>query len=216
MTETAVRELIDRFQAAVLAGDKWYPALLEIARDWPSGEETANDNNYRYLIAGEALDLTQIAERVIGASKNLIPEKEQINLLFRGKPPAEVSPEEMKRRLGEDKYKQHLNYFYGVTVEEALQEVAAEEVRKEERGVRARPDAWISGEAFTRIYGKPQTELLRRFRLDKGYPESEETNLSEMKEFNYWLFKYRLAHSDPEKSASDTKKALGWLKKHSR
>jgi hypothetical protein len=122
----------------------------------------------------------------------------------------------MKERLGEDKYKQHLNYFYGVTVEEALQEVASEEVRKEERGIRARPDAWISGEAFTRIYGKPQPELLRRFRSDKGYPDNDETTLSEMKEFTYWLFKYRLAHSDPEKSASDTKKALGWLKKHAR
>ena len=186
------------FVVAVFSGENWYLALLEAARNWPVNEETVKNVCYHYLIAGEAFDLTQLAERLIENAKDLIPEREQINFLFKGKPPLHLSPDELKERLGEEKYKRHLNFFYGVTVEEALQEVAAEEVRKEERGVRARPDAWINGEAFSRIYGKPQPELLRRFRLDKGYPDAEKNpNLSEMKEFNYWLFKYRLAQFLP-------------------
>jgi len=32
-----------------------------------------------------------------------------------------------------------------------------------------------------------------------------------MKEFTYWLFKYRLKHCDKARVASDTKKALDWL-----
>ncbi len=216
MTQTSVQAQIDKFRAAVSSGQNWYLALLAAASDWPVAEETADCTRYRYLIADEALDLTQIAERLLEASKDLIPEDEALRFLFRGKPPLELSPEGLKEHLGEEKYRQHLNYFYGITVEEALLEVTEEEVRKEERGVRARADAWVAGEAFSRIYGKTQPELLKRFRADKGYADSEETNLAEMKEFTYRLFKYRLAHSDPEKSASDTKKALGWLKKHAR
>jgi hypothetical protein len=37
--------------------------------------------------------------------------------------------------------------------------------------------------------------------------------LTELKEFTYWLFKYRLRQSDKAKVASDTKKALGQLKR---
>ena len=212
---SSIQDSIARFHAAVSSGENWYLAMLAAARDWPVAEEESSGVTYRYLIAGEALDLNQVAERLIEASRELIPGEEQLNLLFRGKPPVAFSPEELKKHLGEEKYRQYLNYFYGVTVEEALLEVAEEEVRKEERGVRSRSDAWISAEAFSRIYGKTQPELMRRFRADRGYAEGEETSLAEMKEFTYWLFRYRLAHSDPEKSASDTKKALGWLKKHS-
>ena len=208
MAQDSTGERADQFRIAISSGENWYLALLEAARNWPVNEETVKDACYHYLIAGEAFDLTQLAERLIENAKDLIPEREQINFLFKGKPPLHLSPDELKERLGEEKYKQHLNFFYGVTVEEALLEATSEDVRKEERGIRARSDAWISGEAFLRIYGKAQPDLMLLFQVEKGLPESDSLSLTEMKEFTYWLFRYRLAHSDPEKSASDTKKAL--------
>jgi len=36
----------------------------------------------------------------------------------------------------------------------------------------------------------------------------------ELKEFTYWLFKYRLKHCDKARVASDTKKALNWLNRN--
>jgi hypothetical protein len=39
-------------------------------------------------------------------------------------------------------------------------------------------------------------------------------SLSELKEFTYWLFKYRLKHNDKERVASDTRKALDWVQRH--
>jgi hypothetical protein len=36
-------------------------------------------------------------------------------------------------------------------------------------------------------------------------------SLSDMKEFHYWLFKYRLKRSEKPKIASDTRKALVYL-----
>ena len=215
MAQDSTGELTDQFRISVSSGENWYLALLEAARNWPVNEETIKDTTYHYMIGGEAFDLTQLAERLIETAKDLVPEKEQINFLFKGKPPVHLNPAELRERLGEEKYKQHLNFFYGFTVEEALQEATSEDVRKEERGIRARSDAWISGEAFIRIYGKTQPDLMLLFQVEKGLPDNNNFSLTEMKKFTYWLFRYRLAHSDPEKSASDTKKALGWLKKHS-
>ncbi|MCL2149327.1 MAG: hypothetical protein FWH51_00065 [Dehalococcoidia bacterium] len=211
MAEFSIQKIIVRFQAALASHENWYLALLGAIREWSVAEEETDGACYRYLIAGEALDLAQISERLLKASHNLIPEQEKYDLLFRGHPPIALTPEELRELLGEEKYKQHLNFFYGITVEEALQEVTAEEVRKEERGVRVRTDAWITGEVFLRIYGKTQPELTGYFRAEKD-SVTNSVSLVEMKEFSYWLFKFRLAHSDPEKSASDTKKALGWLK----
>ena len=50
--------------------------------------------------------------------------------------------------------------------------------------------------------------LLRQFRREKGYPHRKSINLTEQKEFTYWLFQYRLKHCDKARVASDTKKAL--------
>ncbi len=215
MTETSIQTIVAQFRAAVASNKNWYLALLNAARDWPVSEENIDDAHYRYLIAGEAFDLAQISERLIETAKDLIPEQEQIDLLFHGRPPVALAPEELREHLGEEKYKQHLNFFYGVTIEEALQEITADEVRKEERGVRARADAWIADEAFLRIYNKSQPELIDLFNAESARAWGD-MSLIEMKEFNYWLFKYRLAHSDPEKSASDTKKALVWLKRQTK
>ncbi len=54
--------------------------------------------------------------------------------------------------------------------------------------------------------------MLRRFRKKRGYPQLKSISLTELKEFTYWLFKHRLKQCDKAKVASDTKKALDWLR----
>ena len=87
-----------------------------------------------------------------------------------------------------------------------------EEVRKER---------WVSGrfkeqdttnEAYRRIYGATEAVLLKHFRQNKGYPQLKSISLTELKEFTYWLFKYRLKQCDKARVASDTKKALKQLR----
>jgi len=210
MSTASTKILITRFRATVVGSENWFLALLKIVREWPIGEENVENVYYRYLIAGEALDLIQLCARLIQSAKDLIPEQEQLDLLFYNHFPMALTAKELKEYLGEAKYNQYLNFFYGITVEDAIQEITAEEVRKEERGVRARHDSWITDEAFVRIYDKTQHELMDSFRA-KNNLAAGDISLIEAKEFSYWLFKYRLTHSDPEKSASDTKRALAWL-----
>ena len=38
-------------------------------------------------------------------------------------------------------------------------------------------------------------------------------SLAEAREFTYWLFKYRLRYCDPARVASDTRRALGMLRR---
>ena len=46
------------------------------------------------------------------------------------------------------------------------------------------------------------------FRKDRGYRHKKSMSLEEVKEFTYWLFKYRVKNCDKERVASDTKRAL--------
>ena len=205
-------EAIWHLEQAITAGKHWYTALLETIGLWTSAEETYNGRFYRYLIDGEAFDWLLLAERLCEAVNGLLPEDEKVALLLQCKPPMEMAAEELKTLIGVSKYRHHLNYFYGVTVETALVMAVQAEVRKE----------WVAGygkdqeclnEAYKRIYENTRAALLKQFRQEKGYPQPRSISITELKEFTYWLFKYRLAHCDPAKVASDTKKALALLKR---
>jgi len=210
-TPTTSNKAIEHFKEAVLEGRNWYIALLEAIGLWTETEETHNGRHYRYVIDGEAFDWLLLAERLCQEADDLLPEEEKASLLFRGQPPLELPVEEFKRLLGPAKYNQHLNYFYGVTIEGALQLAVQEEVRKE-RPLTGNEEERVGQEAFSRIYGASQTELLDRFRQQKGRPQGDTIGLTEQKEFAYWRFKHRLATSDKERVASDTKKALKYYK----
>jgi hypothetical protein len=214
--ETAVSsdsEAIRHFREAIANGKHWYIALLEAIGRWNVAEESYNSRDYRYLIANEAFDWLLLAERLLDEVHYLVPENEMIALLFRGKPPIDIPREEFCHLIGEAKYRAHLNYFYGVTVEEALLLAVEEEARKEQRARAFSEDNHLSEETYQRIYGASMTELLRRFRKEKGYPKRNSMELGELKEFTYWLFKYRLDNCDKARIASDTKKALKELER---
>lgn len=204
-------EAVRHLKEAIAAGKHWYIALLEAIRLWPTAEETVNERSYQYLVAGEAFDWLLLAERLCQEVDGLLPEDEKMALLFHGRPPLELSAGEFRKLIGGQRYHQYLNYFYGITAEEALVQSVEDEVRKERQALAiGRLDA--SDEAYRRIYGATQGELLKRFRRKMGYRQSRSIGLAELKEFTYWLFQYRLQHCDRARVASDTKKALKWLK----
>lgn len=203
---------INHLRSAIERGQAWYLALLESIGMWQADEECVEGRVYKYLIEGEALDFLLLAERLTETARDLIPEQERVALLFNSKAPIEVSADEMRRLMGENRYHQHLNYFYGITAEEALILAVQDEVRKDERSLVIKEFDTID-ESFVRIYDQLRGELLKMFRRDRGERASRSLKLSEMREFTYWLFKYRLKHTDKARVASDTKKALTRLKR---
>lgn len=196
---------------AVRQGTPWYLALLRAIACWQLPEETVGDRHYRYLIGNEAFDWLLLAERLAAEIADFIPAEEYEALLFFGRLPVTLDETEFRRLIGSSKYRAHLNYLYGVTLEEALQLVVEEELHKEERS-----NVWRSHRSpedliYLHIYGKDRSELLTQFFESRGLPPSDTLAFGEWKEFTYWLFKYRLRVCDPARVASDTRKALVWL-----
>ncbi len=204
-------EAARHLKQAITSGKHWYIALLEAIGLWTVAEEVHNGRRYCYLIAGEAFDWLLLAERLCQTVDDLLPDDEKTALLFYGKPPLDLTIEKFKELIG-SKYHQYLNYFYGITTEEALIWAVRDEVRKERQVLVLNKEHDNDNEAYRRIYGATKAVLLKRFRRDKGYPQLKSINLTELKEFTYWLFKYRLDHCDKARVASDTKKALAQLK----
>ena len=204
---------IRHLKQAIADGKHWYTALLETMGLWTSAEEIHNERTCRYLIDGEAFDWLLLAERLCETVDGLLPEDEKNALLFYGKPPLSLSVSEVKELIGGSKYAQYLNYFYGVTVEGALLLAVQEEIDKERRVLGYRSKHESTDEAYQRIYNATRAALIKRFRQEKGYSQLKSITIIELKEFTYWLFKYRLKQCEKAKIASDTKKALGYLKR---
>ena len=208
---TAAGVLAD-LRRAVTDGQHWFIALLQAIAEWPLPEEKVGDRCYRYLVGGEAFDWLLLAERMCETLDGLVPVEEREALLFFGRPPLDITEQEFRRLIGHAKYRAHLNYLYGVVVEEVLQLVVEEDQRKEQLSrvweKHLPPDA----EVFHHIYGKGQQDLLQDFRQERQLSEGEDVSLAEAREFTYWLFKHRLRWCDPARVASDTRRALAKLR----
>ncbi|UCE98431.1 MAG: hypothetical protein JSV74_03700 [Dehalococcoidia bacterium] len=205
-------EVIWQLREGIASGKHWYIALLEAIGQWSTSEEVVDGRNYKYLIDGEAFDWLLLVERLCWAVGSMLPINEKETLLFHGKPPLHLTSGEFKKIVGDMKYRQSLNYFYGITAEEALLQAVEDEVRKERRTYGDNNQQKITDEANRRVYGIIQKELFKLFQREKNYHRNCSINLTQLKEFTYWLFKYRLKRSEKARIGSDTEKALKWLK----
>ncbi len=210
---TAGQTAIDHLRDALEAGRDWPASLLEAMSMWTAPEESYRGRVNTYLIGGEAFDWLLLAERLIDQVMDHIPGSEREALIVGGRLPAYFDSSQLGGLLGVDKYRGFLNYYYGVTVEEALQLAVELELQKRDasNGVTDRAD--YSEDAFRRLYRASRSDLIKEFRKEKGSANRRSMGLGESKEFTYWLFKRRLETSDKPKIASDTKKGLDQLRR---
>lgn len=204
---------IKHFTRSIQRGKHWYLALLESIRLWNSTEEFFNERHFKYLVDKEAFDWLLLAERICLEALDKIPEEELINLLLYDKPPVELTNEQFKNLIGDAKYNAYLNYAYGVLIEESLFWAVVEEIRKDRRSIGNNGDDGVYEKAYRMIYGDSIEALLAKFCREKFHRQRKRFSLEDMKEFLYWLFKYRVKHSDGSRVASDTKKAIKFLHK---
>ena len=205
-------ETVRRFRAALADGEPWPDALLEAVGEWSAPSETVDGVRLDYLIGGEAFDWLLLAERLLRtAPEGRIPADEIERLLFTGALPDGVSESAFAEALGSEKHRAHLNYFYGVVVEEALRLAVEREVEKERNLRGLRHSSGVDDAVAERLYGEGLPSLLRRFQREHGRPRRVRLTLGQSREFTYWLFKRRLAASDQARAASDMRKGLQTL-----
>ena len=204
---------IAHLRRSLEGGSDWPSALLEAMAMWTIPQETCHGRRFEYFIGGEAFDWMLLAERLFLEVSDLVPRREQEDLLFAARFPASFQKTRFKDLLGVEKYRGALNFYYGVTVEEALQLTLEAEVRKRQasNGVRYKKD--YSDEVFLSLYRATSSELLQRFRDKTGGSSKPSMDVGEHRSFTYWLFKHRLEVSDKARVASDTKKGLEQLQR---
>lgn len=207
-------EAIRHLREQVCNGTDWGLALLEAAGMWTQAVEERDGRMYVYLVGEEAFDWLLLAERLCSEIEDLVPVEIQEDLLFHGKLPQDPDDGELEKLLGFTKFRAYTNYWYGVVVEEALQLAVELEVQKENRsrGRGSTQEPQTEDIAWMRLYNDTTPNLLRQFRQEKGYLETDSISLTEKKEFTYWLFKRRVGAWDPARVASDTRKALDCLR----
>lgn len=208
---TNSNDAIGFLHETIASGEHWYLALLKTMARWDQAEEIIDDRHYRYLVGGEAFDWLLLAERLVDELDGVVGAPEREALLFHGHPPLEVSDDEFQSLIGTPKYQAYLNYLYGVVVEEALQLAVEEEMAKEHQA-----HVWAAGELdafglYQRIYGRALTELLAEFQTERGLALTGGLDYSDLREFTYWLFKYRVRNGEGARVASDTRKGLAAL-----
>ena len=210
--ETAIThvmpEAILHFRTLLSAGAPWQTALLEALGRWTLPEETFNGRQYRYLLLGEAFDWLLLAERLCADVDGIIPPEEMEKLLFSGNISDIYDEGLFQDYLGPSKYRAYMNFRYGVTLEEILQLVAEEELRKRHTSLSYSNMEDLTEEAYDCLYGKPRSELLKTFQKETNKDRRRNLSLSDMKEFTYWLHKRRINLWDPARVASDTRKAI--------
>jgi hypothetical protein len=201
-------EAIRALRDGIAEGRNWYVSLLEAARLWSSPEEDYEGRHYQYLVDNEAFDWLILMDRLCQELDGLIPENDRTNLLFFGITPVGLSKGQFRNLIGPSKYRAYLNYFYGILVEKFLLLSVTEEIRKKKTVLGLNNDNGVVDEAYQRIYGATQSALLKQFRKERRYPQLRSIRLSELNEFTYWLFKYRVKSRDKSLVASDTKRGL--------
>ena len=193
------------------AGGSWASALLAAIGLWDLPEERYGARHYIYLIQGEAFDWLLLAERLLREVPMAATPAEREELLFTGTLPAPVTPEHFRQALGELKYQAHLNFFYGVTVEEALLVAVEEEVRKARSVQGVYHDLGVQDQAMVLLYGGTTETLAQQYHRDHGRRFRGRMPLGQLTSFTYWLFKRRLRQADGARLASDTQRGLRQL-----
>ncbi|MEE2884751.1 MAG: hypothetical protein VX701_03550 [Chloroflexota bacterium] len=207
----STQEIIVEMRARIFRGDNWLETLLKAIAIWPTPESTVRKRKFRYLIAGEALDWLLLAERLCLEINDLVDRQNIKYLVCYGHLPKTFRHQRFKEILGGQKYSAYMNYFYGVTVEEALQLSVENELFKQlmSNGKLYKVD--VSDDIYLKLYGSPMRKLIDTFRTEVGTRHKSRMTLYENKEFTYWLFKLRLNNSDKARTASDTVRGLRQL-----
>jgi len=114
-------ETRNKLRQEVASGQCWYIALLKIVASCAEEER---------LIDEEAFDLWGLARKMALEVRDIVPEYE-LELFLQGRLPIKLSGEELANIIGPKVYSYHLNFFYGVVVEDALIHLTQNEILRE-------------------------------------------------------------------------------------
>ena len=207
--------VIDQLRQRAGREEFWHVALLQAMSRWSLTHEYTAGRDWQYVIGGEALDGLTLAQRLCLEISDVVPQFELESLLFRGQWPERISSERLRELIGPYRYTALLNFRYGVVVEEALQLVAEESIRKSRLARCYQDSDQVIEDSYRHLYGDTRAVLMAEFLRDSGGTwgaDAESLSLTAWQEFTYWLFKRRVKKWHPARVASDTRRGLERLR----
>ncbi len=198
----------------------WKLSVLNAVAEWPVASETVDGEQFQYIIGGEAFNWKRLAERLVihletrettKPSQSEIREWLHSDHVFGG-----FDEAQFRRALGVERWRGHLNYFYGVHLEQCLFTAVQNRIyrRRFARGMSLTDDA--ADEAYVGLYNDDEAVLWERF-LEEASPDGTSLEnddgrpLSLDDDFTYWLFKRRIDSSHPAQVAYETQHGLEML-----
>ena len=200
--------IITSLRESISVNSEWVSPLLQAIGDWTIPAENVFGNQYQYLILGEALDWLALADRLCSEIADMIPSDELESLLISGRLPNRFYSRDFKSFIGPVKYGLYLNYWYGIIVEEAIQNAIEKDIRKRHLALCYQDSEDLFESVFDRLYGESREVLMTKFWIDIGIVPEIDMTSTRMKEFTYWLHKIRVNKWDPARVASDTKRGI--------
>ncbi|MCY4474324.1 MAG: hypothetical protein OXC83_02690 [Chloroflexi bacterium] len=201
----------------------WQPNLLNTVAAWPKENERAYDETFHYFIGGEAFNWKRLAERIAtqlnAEGQSSIPSEDIFDWLGDTGVFGRLGEEQFRRILGVDGWRAHLNYFYGVHIEQCLIAAIQSRIQKRRYGNGLPPSDDSSDLAYLGLYEETEKTLWQQFldenslRLADLVAESPENTrtIGLDEEFTYWLFKRRIENTNAAQVADETRRALEML-----
>ncbi len=208
-------DIIMRLRLRAGREESWHVALLYAIGEWSRPNEHAHGRYWHYVVGGEALDWLTVAQRLCLEIPDAVPSRELEALLFHGQLPEPVGPERFRRMVGAYRYTALLNFHYGITVEEALQLLTEDAIRKNRLACCYQDSDDLVEEVHRHLYGDTRAALTLQFfdETDGLWGNDPEAfSLAAWHEFTYWLFKRRLRKWHPARIASDARRGLECLR----
>ena len=201
-------KLIEELRNEVSQGENWQQSIAKYIGLWNEKEEFYRGYKYIYVIDNEALDWLTWTERLVSSIKAYIPKDEYHYVSISGLLPDEEIYNYIKKTIPKTKLSQMRNFYYGIIIENLIYNYKISEYQKNTMGIEDHDQKF-----YEDIYNKPLDILYEMFYRDKKTINKNKLNFHELKLFSYWLFKYRLKHSDKTKMAHETNMALKLAKK---
>ncbi len=202
---------------------EWQKAFIATIAAWPVENEVVYGETFHYFIGGEAFNWKRLAERIaieLAADGFHNPESHEIfdwiatSGTFGG-----LSEQEFRRILGVDGWRAHLNYFYGVHIEQCLLAAVQSRIQKQRYSSGMPPSDDASDRAFMGLYEESEQELWQLFMsenaerlahlIDESADDTRSIALDE--EFTYWLFKRRIENTNAPQVAAETQRGLDMM-----
>ena len=215
-----LQTLIQRCEATP---EDWQAAVLKTVAAWPKQNELLNGQPFHYFIGGEAFNWKRLAELIATQIADTDTDFIHADQIFKWIDSTGVfggiNEQEFRRILGVDAWRAHLNYFYGVHIEQCLIAAIQSRIQKKRYSAGMPPSDDASDRAFLGLYEETEQDLWQTFLelnserladLIAGSTEESRTVALD-EEFTYWLFKRRIEHTNAPQVAAETQRGLDML-----